>query len=298
MSRKMNIYFGLGIIALCIPSFALTALPALQEEGFVGTETCVECHDDQLEKVKVNIHGRLGEHEWDVENSCENCHGPGETHAFSDGEDPVPYPFNEETSAKDVRATCATCHVGGKTMGWHSSEHSSSGVTCLDCHDPKAPYKRRNAIEQTKLCVQCHTDQVTQFHLPSHHPVYEGKMACLDCHNPHSGEETMLKEDTVNDLCLSCHADKHGPFIYEHEPVMEDCLICHTAKGAVQNNLLRANEASLCLRCHSAHEDVHPSRALGGTGGRPAFLTKCTQCHSQIHGSDLPGFSGPSRFIR
>ena len=123
-------------------------------------------------------------------------------------------------------------------------------------------------------------------------------MSCNDCHNPHGGEEVMLRADSATDLCLSCHADKHGPFMYEHEPVVEDCMICHDAKGGMHNNLLVANEASLCLRCHAGHEDNHPISHMVRNDARKGFMTKCTRCHSQIHGSDLPGFTGPSRFVR
>lgn len=295
MKNKFKFLLGIGIVALCIPCFALSYFPQDAAEE-VGSSTCVECHDDMIEKVGASIHGKLGTHEMDPEHTCEACHGPGEAHAMSDGEDPIPYAFTEETMEKDVGRSCVVCHVGGETIGWHNSEHASSGVLCINCHDVKAPYAKRTVAKQTELCGSCHSDMVGLFNLPSHHPLREQKMACLDCHNPHGSEETMLRADNVNDLCLSCHADKQGPFLYEHESVMENCLICHTAKGAMHNNLLKANETSLCLRCHAGHEDVHPS--LNTPAMRAGYMNKCTRCHSQIHGSDLPGFTGPSRFIR
>jgi DmsE family decaheme c-type cytochrome len=294
MKNKKKYLLGLAIAALCIPCFALSGLP--QEEGYVGSEMCGECHDDMPDIVAKTIHGKLGPHEMDPEYSCESCHGPGEEHAMSDGEEPIAHRFNDETRESDANSVCASCHIGGETMGWHSSEHSASGLICLDCHDVKKPYAKLSLREQSNLCAQCHADQEALFNLPSHHPLWEQKMGCLDCHNPHGAEETMLRADNVNDLCLDCHADKHGPFLYEHEPVVEDCLICHNAKGAVQNNLLKANETSLCLRCHAGHEDVHPN--LSTPERRAGYMAKCTRCHSQIHGSDLPGYIGPSRFIR
>lgn len=299
MKRTTNLILSVAIAALVIPCFALAYLPIVHQdvEGEVGAETCLGCHDDMGEKMALTIHGRLGAHEMDQARSCELCHGPGEAHASSSGEEPMPHPFNADTRDNDANASCVTCHVGGETMGWHSSEHANSGVTCVECHSVKEPFQKRDAVAQAKLCTTCHSDQTALFNLPSHHPLREGKMACNECHNPHGGEEMMLRADNVNDLCLSCHADKHGPFLYEHEPVMENCLICHTAKGSVNNNLLQASEPALCLRCHAGHEDVHPN--LGSTTARRAgYLNKCSRCHSQIHGSDLPGFTGPSRFIR
>lgn len=296
MKKKTKLYLGLAIAALCIPSFALSYLPQQEQAEEIGASTCVGCHDDMEAKVKASIHGRLGAHEMDFESSCESCHGLGSVHAESSGEEPIAYTFSEETREHDVNNTCVACHIGGETMGWHDSEHAASGVTCLECHDVKAPYQKRTVQKQIELCASCHADQVAYFNLPSHHPVRELKMACLDCHNPHGGEELMLKADNINDLCLGCHADKEGPFLYEHESVQENCLICHNAKGAMNNNLLKMNETALCLRCHAGHEDVHP--ALNTPTLRGGYMNKCTRCHSQIHGSDLPGFTGPSRFIR
>ena len=33
----------------------------------------------------------------------------------------------------------------------------------------------------------------------------------------------MLKEASVNDNCYKCHAEKRGPFLWEHPPVRENC---------------------------------------------------------------------------
>jgi DmsE family decaheme c-type cytochrome len=295
MKSMKKTLISLAIFALSVFCFALSNAQQEQAEE-IGTSMCLDCHDDREEPLKASIHGKLGAHELDPERACEACHGPGSIHAESEGEELIAYVFHDDTREDDVNRTCVACHIGGETIGWHSSEHAGSGVICLDCHAMKEPYKKRGPKEQTQLCANCHSDQVALFNLPSHHPLREEKMACADCHNPHGGEEIMLREDNVNDLCLSCHAEKSGPFLYEHEAVQEDCLICHNAKGAMNNNLLKLNETALCLRCHAGHEDTHPR--LNTPALRAGYMNKCTTCHSQIHGSDLPGFTGPSRFIR
>ena len=33
----------------------------------------------------------------------------------------------------------------------------------------------------------------------------------------------------------------------------EDCMMCHTPHGSVADNLLIANEPTLCLNCHAMH---------------------------------------------
>ena len=294
MKMKSKLLCGLGMLALCIPLFTITAAQQDDPE-YAGNDMCLECHDEMAATMAKTIHGKLGEHEIDLENSCESCHGPAMKHVESEGETPPPYVF-KDNKEQDVEKTCVSCHVGGATMGWHFSEHASSGITCLECHKAKEPYEKLGKYEVNKLCQSCHSASGGKFNLPSHHPLPEHKMSCMDCHNPHGAEESMIKAESVTDLCYSCHRDKQGPFMYEHEPVVENCLLCHDAKGAVNNNLLVANETSLCLRCHAGHEDVHPD--LSSATSRAGYMNKCTRCHSQIHGSDLPGFAGPSRFIR
>jgi len=140
-------------------------------------------------------------------------------------------------------------------------------------------------------------------------------MTCSSCHDVHGGEFRNIADgETARDACLACHTQHAGPFIFEHSPVMEDCGICHDVHGTVANNLLRQNEPFLCLQCHQPHfhsilagsegaygtppavSDVD-DRYLGMTGVshvdgmKSVMLTKCTQCHQSIHGSDLPSQS-------
>ena len=130
-------------------------------------------------------------------------------------------------------------------------------------------------------------------------------MVCADCHDPHSDRfQHTVAGDRGTDLCFTCHAKHEGPFIYEHTPVVEDCGICHTPHGSVANNLLKQNEPFLCLQCHQTHfhatipgieGDFTSLDGYSGTSSRDAskqaFLTKCTQCHTEVHGSDLPSQS-------
>jgi len=104
----------------------------------------------------------------------------------------------------------------------------------------------------------------------------------------------MLIKPTLNQTCFSCHADKRGPLLWEHAPVAEDCSLCHTAHGSVRSALLTKSPPLLCQQCHSAAD--HPSAARtssslpGGSAGGSIFLVagSCTNCHSQVHGSNHP----------
>jgi hypothetical protein len=61
----------------------------------------------------------------------------------------------------------------------------------------------------------------------------------------------------------------------------------------------------LCLRCHAGHRaspsehfGIGTSDIDGNTGLRQVFYTDCTNCHGQIHGSDLPSQHRPGALLR
>ncbi len=153
----------------------------------------------------------------------------------------------------------------------------------------------KQSISET--CATCHKDVRVQFNRRSHMPLPEGLMACDDCHNPHgSTTAPLLKTATVNETCYACHAEKRGPFLFEHAPVRDSCLNCHTPHGSNQHALLVAPVPMLCQQCHSHVR--HPNDMLQPGGlASGAFPDErqigrgCLTCHAQIHGSNHP--SGP-----
>jgi DmsE family decaheme c-type cytochrome len=131
----------------------------------------------------------------------------------------------------------------------------------------------------------------------SHHPVREGRIACADCHDPHdSTKPKMVSAEYVNEKCLTCHAEKRGPFLWEHAPVRESCLNCHDPHGSNHDKLLVAKLPYLCQRCHL--NTRHPGtlydfrNTIAGTNpSNRAVEHACRNCHQNIHGSNAP--SGP-----
>lgn len=119
--------------------------------------------------------------------------------------------------------------------------------------------------------------------MPSHHAIPEGKVKCTDCHNPHGGPNGMLKEESINETCFRCHAEKLGPFTFDHAPVTEDCTICHAPHGSVNNNLLTQSPTFLCLKCHVGH---HAGTSRENPATFAQYYVYCLDCHTQIHGSD------------
>lgn len=276
------------------------ALPSLRGTsnhlGAVAPQVCYQCHRDKREFEKI-----AGPHQINGPNglNCTTCHNP---HG-----NVVP------SSRKEL---CLQCHAGtAPNAAWHSSIHDQMGVACTDCHNPhpntsvqrvvnishtsvQRPKRLPMSVNEPQACYKCHPKILGQVGLPSHHPIQQGKVTCSDCHDAHGQAEGNLTESTVNMVCYKCHAEKQGPFVYEHPPVTENCLYCHDPHGTVANNLLRQPPAFLCLRCHTGHR-VPPGDHFGlgvadidgNPGVRSAYYSDCTQCHQQIHGSDLPSQS-------
>ena len=128
-----------------------------------------------------------------------------------------------------------------------------------------------------------------QLQRSSHMPYREGKVTCTSCHNPHgSPNPSQLIHSTVTENCVSCHAERRGPFLFEHPPVMESCANCHDPHGSNHDKLLKLTRPRLCQQCHV--ETRHPTSPYGRDTSSLKFTMgrACSSCHVNIHGSNHP----------
>ena len=97
---------------------------------------------------------------------------------------------------------------------------------------------------------------------------------------------------TVDESCTSCHAEKRGPYLWEHAPVADSCVTCHDPHGSNNDRMLVARQPYLCQRCHvtSRHPPtVYEGFALNNSTGADRLTGRsCVICHQQIHGSNAP----------
>jgi len=264
---------------------------------FVGSayanEKCKECHTDIVAKHGTSLHGKAGK-------SCDACHGGVDAHlASGDKKDIVTFGKGD---VKKQNAQCLGCHAKNQNlMFWDNSKHKKDDVACVSCHSIHKSAKP--VAQQPEKCFECHKDVKNQANKFSHHPVIEGKVKCSDCHNPHGSlGHGSLKAENTNQLCYKCHAEKRGPYVWEHLPVEEDCTKCHKPHGSSSPRLLTEKPPQLCRNCHGSTHGSTPydgTNLFGGTGNQDQRIVgrSCLNCHGAIHGSNASGVYG-QRFAR
>jgi DmsE family decaheme c-type cytochrome len=263
--------------------------------GYVGEETCLMCHEDRKKGYHDSPHGRAANPRTPAaKQGCESCHGPGQAHVDAGG-DKTKIKNPKTMAARDVSETCMTCHNRTSHTDFAGGKHDSRNLSCVTCHSVHAPKSEKVLLKTetiTETCVQCHRTQVNKIHKSSHMPVKEGKLECTTCHNPHGSQNVkMLREgNSIVEACTSCHAEKRGPFLWEHAPVRESCTTCHDAHGSNNERMLVAKLPMLCQRCHVGTR--HPATVYDATQvtnqSNRIMGRSCMNCHSQIHGSNHP----------
>jgi DmsE family decaheme c-type cytochrome len=300
---------GLSSVFAATP--AETAAKGLKENA-----TCTRCHDESetlpILSIYQTAHGVRADERTP---SCQSCHGESTKHLGGNVEgkgrpspDIIFVKHNFPLSAANDRADkCITCHNGTARSHWEGSQHQVNDVACNDCHKV---HQAKDAVREKKtqqdVCFACHKEQRAQTHRISTHPLAAGKMACSDCHNPHgsTGPKLLIK-NSINETCYTCHAEKRGPFLWEHSSATDDCSNCHTPHGSTNTPLLKARVPWLCQECHSGDHGnqvnsganlyngnvstVNGLQANGNVSGRAQMNARaCLNCHLLVHGSNHP----------
>jgi len=278
--------------AQTVPPEGSKALTGAAGGQYADNEVCQGCHQEVWEKHFAGTpHAALlkgGQH------GCQSCHGPAQAHVDGGGDVTKIIRF-ENLSPIQAAAICTKCHQSSlETQNFSKSEHLASGVACTTCHDPHNSKDVNFMLvkSQTELCFGCHAAQKAEFARPYRHRVDVGLIQCSDCHNPHGtqiGHQVRAAAGQFA-VCTKCHTDTMGPFVFEHAPVKteDQCLSCHTPHGSTNPRLLQVNNVNfLCLRCHTPNMNGAAGRPSGPNHDQNTKYQACTQCHTQIHGSNF-----------
>lgn len=319
------------VLTLGVALTAQSAMAAEDENGadkaphedmiFKGDAKCTRCHDETEEYPVLEIaktrHGGIAKAR---SLTCTSCHGESDAHVDNPaGTKDRPKPdrvFGKKgarTPANHRSEACLECHAGDRHLAfWESGRHKKNDVACDNCHviheaknvplrkeNPTiSPYVNTARQLEYETCTQCHKQVRSQLLKTSHHPIIEGKLKCSSCHNPHGAlSHAMIKNESVNQLCTTCHADKRGPYMQEHPPVEENCLTCHNSHGSSHAKLLNERVPNLCQDCHdwSRHPGTYYSGNQGWSATTPntrLVARACLNCHTNIHGNNAPAMRG------
>jgi DmsE family decaheme c-type cytochrome len=294
---------GLAAAGSRSPS-APKAAPVTQTTGYVGDETCATCHETQATALHRTLHGKEQNSQTPAAKdgrSCETCHGPGQKHVDSSNKEDIRR-FNV-LSAREANDTCLSCHAKNAShVEFQGSMHDARNVSCVTCHSVhsfKSEKAQLKTVTVVQTCESCHKQEAMKVKKSGHMPVREGKMECTSCHSPHGSTNVrMLKVgNTINEACASCHAEKRGPYLWEHAAGKENCASCHDPHGSNNDRMLVAKAPMLCQRCHisSRHPPtIYDATQVANSSNRVVGRA-CVNCHSQIHGSNSPA---GNRFLR
>lgn len=287
-----------GLFAVAGAATAQTPTPAPGAKSSAAAESpkCGDCHTDLVKAFAANPHARVPRgQKFDPNDACSTCHGDGTKHMEAGGDASLIHTLKGLSGAQD----CLSCHLNtpGPHDSFASGPHANSPtVNCLTCHSiHTAAPKSMHLVAKppVELCGGCHANQAASFrNKPYAHRLDRGGMSCLDCHGPHARTGEKVKETFQGELpCLNCHADKRGPFVFQHVVGSGGtCLSCHESHGSNNPNMLQwAQVSQLCLSCHS---QTPPPKTYGSQP--PSFhdlrlprYRNCTTCHPAIHGSNV-----------
>lgn len=245
-------------------------------------EVCLDCHEDYLSNISSSSMIRDAKM---ADISCASCHVNYEDHI----EDPLITNITNPSKTDPYESfnICSSCHFGKSESHFaHAGSHLSAGVNCSGCHRIHNNDAYENSLLTEKsikeTCFKCHGNQQLTFTMLTSHPVENGTITCVDCHDYFNGMGEDFTSINKNAACYKCHNEMDGPFMYEHEATrdfgLEDggCINCHKPHGSEFTNLLREPVELLCQQCHvvsTAHASAHNA-------------VNCLDCHIDIHGSD------------
>ena len=237
--------------------------PATPAAGYIGAEACATCHTGYDASINASKHGQaknprtpgggdgLRDLPW-ARRSARERSGKGQAdavqQALGEGGDRDLRHLPQPRRARAVeRQPARGAQRVVRDLPQRAPAQVADGAAEVD--QPAADRACRATATRSPSSIA-----------PGHMPVREGKMECSSCHNPHGSTNVRLLKtgNSINESCATCHAEKRGPFLFEHAGVSGDsCATCHDPHGSNNDRMLVAKLPFLCQRCHN--HTRHPS---------------------------------------
>ncbi|MBD3333437.1 hypothetical protein GF356_11365 [candidate division GN15 bacterium] len=293
MAHKLIVNAGRALVCVFALAILFISLANASAELEVDDETCLLCHEGYQSGLEASGHQLSSQ----IESSgvligCVSCHSGGAEHVDDPMLDNIGRP--QMMTKGEVTPMCAACHqphTQSGTVGF--DPHLGMDINCVDCHTIHGSTQEILRAEQSDLCGKCHVDAVGQFQLRTNHPLADGYIECVSCHD-FTGENAPQFGHGGNVNCFQCHPEQSGPYRYEHQATSSfaaeghGCTGCHEPHGSPNDRLLNQPGNGLCFQCHAypaGHRVAHDGIAQG---------IDCMECHSAVHGShDNPGLLDP-----
>ncbi len=276
---RVGIGSTIAAVTIC---FWLTDTHAQSTE--IDDETCLICHEDMGETLLGTTHQLSSQIDKpSITIACVSCHTGGAVHIEEQTAESITNPANAQDSA--ANALCTQCHQPHTEMGTVGFDpHIGLDLNCVSCHSIHQGAGPLLLDEDTDFCGKCHVSVENEFLRRANHPVRDGNVSCLSCHD-FTGVNSVAFGHGGNANCFQCHPLQSGPYLYEHEATSSfsteghGCVACHAPHGSPNERLLLQPGDNLCRQCHGL-----PPRHTINHGGIGTQYS-CVECHSEVHGS-------------
>jgi hydrogenase expression/formation protein HypE len=269
------------------------------QNGYVGSDTCLLCHDGMETTLKGTAHAqKLNPRSPEATQGCESCHGPGQQHVDDDAK--VHIRKFAKVSPEETNGTCLTCHNRGAHAGWEGSTHERRNLSCTTCHSvhsPKSPAHQLVKATQTQLCATCHRTASGQDR--ARRGAYARARRKMFVHvlsqpalAPVTNVKALKTEAPSGELCTTCH----------YRDAWTDAVGARASQGrAARRATTRMDRRTiecwscrmpmLCQRCprrDAPSSSIYDKDEITVNKSNRMFGRSCVNCHSNVHGSNHP----------